>query len=130
MPDHESGAIPPREFLVACLCAAWCDTCRDYRPGFEALASRFPQADFLWLDIEDEAHRIGDLEVEDFPTLLIQRGPWVLFYGTMLPHLAHLHRTLDALGELTPGEAEEYVRANEQRREWQQSCNLRRFLDR
>ena len=32
------------EFLVACLCAAWCGTCRDYRAGFEALAARFPEA--------------------------------------------------------------------------------------
>ena len=27
----------PPEFLIACLCAAWCGTCRDYRAGFDAL---------------------------------------------------------------------------------------------
>jgi hypothetical protein len=41
-----------REYLVACLCAAWCDTCVAYRPGFLALAERFPRAEFRWVDIE------------------------------------------------------------------------------
>ena len=27
-----------RPWLVACLCAAWCRTCDDYRPTFDALA--------------------------------------------------------------------------------------------
>ena len=26
-------------FSVYCLCAEWCGTCREYRPGFQALAS-------------------------------------------------------------------------------------------
>ena len=51
------------EFLVACLCAAWCGTCRDYRAGFEALAARFPEARFLWLDVEDDgADGLPDVE--------------------------------------------------------------------
>jgi histidine triad (HIT) family protein len=70
------------EFLVACLCAAWCGTCRDYRAGFHALAERFPEARFLWLDVEDDADLVDDYEVENFPTLLIQRHDTVLFFGT------------------------------------------------
>ena len=47
-----------REFLVACLCAQWCDTCVAYKPGFHALAERFPRAEFRWVDIEDDAEAV------------------------------------------------------------------------
>lgn len=56
-----------REFLVACLCAEWCDTCVAYRSGFLAMAERFP------------------------------RGGETLFEGVMLPHHEHLHRLLEKL---------------------------------
>ena len=52
-----------REFSVTCFCAEWCDLCVDYRPGFLALAARFPQAEFRWVDIEDEP---PDFDVENF----------------------------------------------------------------
>ena len=81
------------EFLVACLCAAWCDTCVAYRPGFEALASRFPRAEFRWVDIEEQE----DLDVENFPTIVVQKGKETLFDGVMLPHHEHLQRLLEKL---------------------------------
>ena len=62
------------DWVVACLCAAWCDTCRAYRSGFDALAARHPDKHFIWIDIEDESDIVGDIDVENFPTLLIQRG--------------------------------------------------------
>jgi len=86
-----------REFLVACLCAAWCDTCVAYRPGFLALAERFPRAEFRWVDIEDEAEAVEDIEVENFPTILVKRGGETLFEGVMLPHHEHLQRLLEKL---------------------------------
>jgi thiol-disulfide isomerase/thioredoxin len=84
-----------REFLVACLCAEWCDTCVAYRPGFLALAERFPQATFRWVDIDEEE----DFEVENFPTILVKRGQEQLFFGVMLPHHEHLKRLLEELLE-------------------------------
>jgi thioredoxin 1 len=86
-----------KEFRVACLCAAWCDTCGEYRPGFEALAREFPQAEFVWLDIEDDAEQVGDLEVENFPTIQVKRGDDVLFYGVLLPRHEHLDRLLQEI---------------------------------
>jgi thiol-disulfide isomerase/thioredoxin len=83
-----------KEFRVACLCALWCDTCGEYRPGFEALAREFPQAEFVWLDLEDDADEVGDLEVENFPTIQVKRGEEVLFYGVQLPVHEHLRRLL------------------------------------
>jgi len=86
-----------KKYRVACLCAAWCDTCVDYRPGFDALATEFPEAEFVWLDTEDDADRIGDLEVENFPTIQVKRGDQVLFYGVQLPVHEHLRRLLREL---------------------------------
>jgi thioredoxin 1 len=86
-----------REFLVACLCAAWCDTCVAYQPGFLAMAQRFPRAEFRWVDIEDQAEAVEDMEVENFPTILVRRGNETLFEGVMLPHHEHLERLLQKL---------------------------------
>jgi thioredoxin 1 len=88
-----------REYLVACLCAAWCDTCVAYRPGFLAMAERFPRAEFRWVDIEDEAEAVEDIDVENFPTILVRRAGETLFQGVMLPHHEHLQRLLEKLIE-------------------------------
>jgi thioredoxin 1 len=82
---------------VSCLCAAWCDTCNEYRAGFLALAAKFPAAKFRWIDIEDEADEVGELEVENFPTIRVTRGNDVLFHGTLLPMHSHLERLLEEL---------------------------------
>ena len=88
-----------REYLVACLCAAWCDTCVAYRPGFLAMAERFPRAEFRWVDIEDDAEAAEDIDVENFPTILVRRGEETLFQGVMLPHHEHLERLLQKIIE-------------------------------
>jgi thioredoxin 1 len=83
-----TSPTPEDRLLVACLCAEWCGTCRDYHPLFDALATEFgAQARFVWVDIEDDDSILGNsLDVENFPTLLIARGDTIGFYGTVLPH--------------------------------------------
>jgi len=82
---------PP--LLVACLCAAWCGTCRDYAPLLAELGRSIgAPLQTRWIDIEDEAELVDAIDVENFPTLLIARGDRVLFYGTVLPHAATLQR--------------------------------------
>jgi len=112
------------EFLVICLCAEWCGTCRDYRPGFTELAARFPSARFRWLDIEEQADDLGDLDIENFPTLFIQRRESVLFFGTMLPHLSHLQRMIETLSEQTPEQSRDYARSSPERQGWQSNTDL------
>ncbi len=85
------------DYTVTCLCAEWCDTCGEYRPGFLEMAKRFPQARFRWLDIEDQADEVGELEVENFPTIRVTRGEEVLFQGTLLPKHEHLRALLEKL---------------------------------
>lgn len=87
----------PFEMLVACYCAAWCDTCTLYRDRFDALAARLPEHAFVWIDIEDFPDLLGDEDIENFPTLLIERDGEVLFFGTMLPHIEQLERLLGTL---------------------------------
>ena len=85
------------EYEVTCICAAWCDTCTEYRPGFDALAAQFPRARFRWLDTEDDAAEVGDLEIENFPTLLVKRGAERLFFGPQPPSHEVLLRLLREL---------------------------------
>jgi len=48
-----------------------------------------------WIDIEDESDLVGDLDVETFPTLVVQ-GPHTLFAGTLTPQPETLLRVLRA----------------------------------
>lgn len=121
--------ISDDKWVVACLCAAWCDVCNQYRPGFDQLASRHPDKHFIWVDIEDHADVVGDLDVENFPTLLIQRADTVTFFGTVQPEPHQAHRLVLAQVAKTEAELHAEALSTEERRRWQQECNLRRRLD-
>ncbi|KAF7598998.1 MAG: thiol reductase thioredoxin [Candidatus Dactylopiibacterium carminicum] len=116
------------EFLVSCLCAQWCGTCREYRPGFDSLATKFPGVAFRWVDIEDEPEIAGDLDVENFPTLVIQRGHDVLFCGPMLPMRHLLERLLETFLAQTAEESAQYARGNAERLGWQGLADIRARL--
>ena len=108
LPNPSNPATGP--LLVACLCAQWCRTCDAYRDTLVAtqLAMRIghPGAAlrFIWVDIEDESELVGDLDIEDFPTILLARGDQVLFFGPVLPHAQTLDRLVRGAlaGELPP----------------------------
>ena len=99
-----AAAIGGDGLTVACLCAAWCGTCSSYRATFEELALRHPDKTFVWIDIEDQADIVGDLDVDNFPTLLVQRGDTVAFFGTMLPDGAVADRLVQAQAAAAPEE--------------------------
>lgn len=113
------------DWVVACLCAAWCGTCNQYRSNFDALTARHPDKRFVWIDIEDQADVVGDLDVENFPTLLIQRGDAVAFFGTVLPDLQLADRLIAAQAEKTDAEIRAEAANSAERRDWQTECNLR-----
>lgn len=91
-------AAPP--FHLACLCAAWCRTCEGYQAVFEQVAGELAAAGVplqaRWIDIEDEADLVGEVEVETFPTLLIADAHQVRFAGPLAPQPETLRRLLRA----------------------------------
>lgn len=90
-------AETPARAAVVCLCAAWCGTCREFRPGFEQAAREHPEFAFRWVDIEDEADKLGDIDIETFPTLLIGDASGVRFAGPILPQAGQIDRLLRSL---------------------------------
>ena len=124
-----SAALAEDRWVVACLCAGWCDVCKQYRAGFEALAAEFPDVQFVWIDIEDQADLVGDLDVENFPTLLMQHNDVVAFYGTMLPEPRQVARLLEAQRERSPEELAREAAGSPERQQWQRDCNLRVLLE-
>ncbi len=126
--DQLAAALDGGGWIVACLCAAWCGTCSSYRAAFDALAERHPDKTFAWIDIEDEADVVGDLDVENFPTLLLQRGANVAFFGTMLPDPNVADRLVQAQAALDDAELARQAASTPERRAWQRECDLRRLL--
>jgi len=115
-------------WIVACLCAEWCGTCRGYRKGFEEMAERHPDKNFLWIDVEDQADLLGDLDAENFPTILIQRGDIVTYFAPVLPDPRQVDRMLAAQMEQSLEELQKQATSTEERAEWQKICNLRVML--
>jgi thioredoxin-like negative regulator of GroEL len=82
--------------LIVCFCAAWCDTCTVYQQKLKVLSDQLIDHVFVWVDIEDHPELLGDEDVENFPTLLIERNGQKQFFGTMLPHIDQLERMIQA----------------------------------
>lgn len=98
----DRGAIGARwsdqRIAVVVLCAAWCDTCTEFRETLARIASARPDMLFVWLDIEDDASVCGDVDVENFPTLAVYRGDALLHYGVSLPQEGTVARLVDEVG--------------------------------
>jgi thioredoxin 1 len=85
----------PATMLVACLCAEWCGTCREYRVMFETLSQAHPEACFVWVDVETHSELVDDFDVENFPTILIEDGVSTRFFGTVLPQPRIVERMIE-----------------------------------
>jgi len=85
--------------VVVSMCAAWCDTCNEFRGAYERIARSRPECAFVWLDIEDDAAIAGDIDVENFPTLAVFRDGLPTYFGVSLPHESTVLRLIDALAQ-------------------------------
>jgi thioredoxin 1 len=108
--DMCTASKPPADPVhVACLCAAWCRLCDDYAPTFQRvtaeLQARHPGLQTHWLDIEDEAELLGDLDIETFPTIVVVHGDDVPFAGPLAPQPETLRRVLTAVLGAAQGSA-------------------------
>lgn len=121
-----TGWLASDDWIIACLCARWCDLCAAYQATFASLAAQHPAMRFVWIDIEDEAGFVGDMDVENFPTLLMQRGDCVSFFGPLLPDLRVVQSVLAAQACKTPEQLSSDAQSSAERRAWQRENNLRR----
>jgi len=97
---QDAGLTPPSArngWQVICLCAQWCGTCREWRPQLVAQAAKMPGVQFSWVDVEDQAGAMGDLDIETFPTLLIAQGDRARFLGPVPPTAQAIARLLESL---------------------------------
>lgn len=90
-PDGRSG-----RFIVACLCAEWCSSCREYRDTFAQVAQHFAGVRFVWVDVEDQAELVDGIDVENFPTVLIASDEGPRFFGPLTPQPDTLVRLVRA----------------------------------
>ena len=109
-----AGGAP---LVVLALCAQWCGTCREFHSTLERLAEARRDIVFAWADVEDDAELVGDLDVENFPTLALFRAGLALHYGVSLPHETVVARLVETLAAAAPraaaglpAEIEELVR--------------------
>lgn len=99
----EATADSRPEDWVICLCAEWCGVCRQWRQAFDAAAAERPGVRFAWVDVEDEAEAMGDVDVETFPTLLVAPAGRPMFFGPVLPAAGQFERLLASVS--APGAA-------------------------
>ncbi|HUR89667.1 MAG TPA: thioredoxin family protein [Ramlibacter sp.] len=93
------------EWWVIALCAEWCNVCREWRAVFNEAARSRGDMKFAWVDVEDEADAMGDVDIETFPTVLVGRGSEALFLGPVQPSGAQLSRLLASLKHTQTDEA-------------------------
>ena len=67
----------------------------------EAVFQTHRDGRFVWIDVEDQADLVGDLEIETFPTLLVGNDEGLNFLGPVTPQPDVLRRMVNSL--LQPG---------------------------
>lgn len=102
MSPDEAASAP---WWVIALCAEWCNVCREWRPTFNEVAKSRADLRFAWVDVEDEADAMGDVDIETFPTVLVGRGDEALFLGPVQPSQAQLSRLIGSLKHAQTDEA-------------------------
>jgi thioredoxin-like negative regulator of GroEL len=72
-----------------------------------------PDAQFVWLDIEDDHEICGDIDVENFPTVVVFRGDVPVHFGVSTPQEATVARLIDELASrtVTASDVPEEIRA-------------------
>lgn len=93
-PTKNDSVFSSQKDFVACLCATWCGTCREYQERFESMQSLYPNALLVWVDIEDKAEIVDPIDLENFPTLLIAKAGRLTFFGVVTPQKETLERML------------------------------------
>ncbi|AGF49237.1 thioredoxin family protein [Candidatus Kinetoplastidibacterium galati] len=84
-------------YLILCFCADWCNTCRQYKQKLSILSDQLKRHMFYWIDIEDNYEFIGDEDIINFPTLLVQIDKKTVFYGNIDSNIDHLSMVIKTI---------------------------------
>lgn len=90
------------EIRVICLCAAWCSVCRDFIETYRSAQEGDPNVVYELLDIEDDVERLGEVEVENFPCVLVGAQGEPVFFGAIAPNRASLERLIRKAPDMPP----------------------------
>ncbi len=94
-------SLPSDTYLIVCYCAEWCRTCEAFKTAFATLSSEYnEQYAFVYIDVEDHYEMLGDEDIDNFPTILIQRGETNHYFGEILPYASHLKQLIDKVDVL------------------------------
>ncbi len=88
--------------LIICYCAMWCNICREYHSKFINLAKNIIQYSFYWIDIEQQPELLGEEDIDNFPTILIQIKEKTVFFGPITPKIFYLKRLLESFNQNSP----------------------------
>jgi hypothetical protein len=67
---------------------------------------------------------MGDIDIVDFPTLLVFRGGYVLFFGPMTPRADILRRLLEMFAAQTVSESRDYAFSSPDHASWQANGDI------
>lgn len=84
------------------------------------------QVQLVWVDIEDQSELLDNVDIEDFPTLLMSDANHVYFWGPLLPHEATACQVIEGLvrGALAPLDAPEILQIHARLRSSQLCADL------
>ncbi len=120
-----ADSLTESTWIVACFCADWCGSCRSWYESFQGLSEKYPEVSFIWIDIEDHADLMGNLDAESFPCLLIQYGDIVNFFGAIHPDAKVAERLLNNNQAYDIAEMKARAASSDEHEEWQEIANLR-----
>lgn len=100
--DQLSAALRVPRIKVVCLCASWCGVCRDFVAHYAQTRDAVPGVTFDWRDVEDDVESLGDIDVANFPCVLIGVAGEPVFYGPITPQRATLERLLQNATDMPP----------------------------
>lgn len=121
------NALLNNTWIIACFCAEWCSTCRIYANHFKILANYHFEYYFTWIDIENQNNLLDDFDINNFPTLLIQRGTTVSFFGVIEPHIELTKKLLKVQTTKSYIELQDEIQKSIERQQWQK-YNLQIWL--
>ncbi len=84
-------------------CAEWCGSCREFKEHFNSINR--DELSKVWLDIEDDASLIDEIDIDNLPTILAVSGDGHTYYfGEIPPNKTFLEKILQdiSLEKLAP----------------------------